>query len=126
MNKRAKGKLLVNKVKSYLEADGWMVEVCRPRLMFIGPGRVIQKEEDFWGAWDILAIKKERFTWTTRLIQVSTVNHLSSKKKQVEGFPHDYGSQEIWLWVAGRGCHFRIFVRTVFKFIEDPGKIRIP
>ena len=126
MNKRAKGKLLVSKVVKLLESWGWMVEVCRPRLMFIGPGRVIQKEEDFFGAWDIWAFRKEpEGNFVTRLIQVSTIENLSSKKKQVQNFPSGYGLQELWLWVSGRGCHFRTFQAGPLGFVETTDKDRI-
>ena len=108
MNKRAKGKLLVNKAKAILERDGWMVQVCSPRLMFVGPGKVISKEEDFFGAWDIWAIKKlSSYHARTLLIQVSMWNHRLDKIKQVKDFPDWYGDQRLWLWKGGRGCHFR-------------------
>lgn len=111
MNKRAKGKLLVKKAKELLEAEGYLVEVCRPKLMFIGPGKVISREEDFFGKWDILAVPKNPpLGQKLRFIQVSVKEARSAKLKQVAGFPPSpHYTQEIWLYEKdGRSGGFHI------------------
>ena len=107
-NTRAKGKRLEKKARSILEFDGWLVEQANPKLCFIGPGKVISKAHDFFGCWDLVAVRNYLIKW----VQVSTWEHKSDKIKQVSGFPNA-GIQEIWAWFSkGKNSHFRILSRT--------------
>lgn len=126
-NKRQKGKELVKKVKQILEAEGYMVQVCNPKLMFIGKGKVISREEDFFGRWDIVAAKQVKLGSpenSVRWIQVSTFENLAAKKKQVTGFPLGPHSQEIWCWLpGGKNGHFRVFKGPSFEW---SGECKLP
>ena len=104
INTRAKGKLLEKRARLILESEGWLVETANPKLMFIGPGKVLSKSHDFFGRWDIIAVRPS----VVKFIQVSTWEEKSGKIKQVADFPM-VGQQEIWLWFSrGKNSHFRI------------------
>ena len=120
-NTRARGKLLVKRVKEILEADGYLVQTCNPKLMFIGHGKIISKGEDFFGRFDMICVAKAS---SPKFIQVSVWEKLSEKIKQVSGFPHGPYSQEIWLWFfQGKNSHFRVCKSPLFKW---EGECRMP
>ena len=107
INSRAKGKRIEKEARLILESQGWLVEQCNPKLMFIGPGKVISKAHDFFGRWDFLCVVLNQVLF----VQVSVWEAKSDKIKQIQGFPL-VGRQEIWLWVSqGKNSHFKILKR---------------
>ena len=114
MDKRAKGKRLEKMAEDILARDGYLVEKANPKLMFIGPGKVISRAHDFFGAWDIICVPKKE--GLLKFIQVSVWEEMSHKIKQVRDFPQGKYRQEIWLWHSrGRNGHFRILESPNYK-----------
>ena len=99
------GKAFVKKISEQaLEPFGFITEGARPKLMFLGPGRVITREEDLFGAFDILAINKSEppYTW---LIQatVGTVDSdaVGQRKRKIIALAPDLApnvAHKIHLW----------------------------
>lgn len=106
MNRKAKGNLLQRYVKQILEADGYEVEVCKPRTVWVGPGRVISVSEDFYGKIDLIAVHA---TQLPRMIQVSVPSELSRKRKLLDGWQPFGVIVEVWLYHGGRGRHFKTY-----------------
>lgn len=100
---RAKGNALELKAKKELEAAGYNVERANPVLMWIGPGKVISRRHDFWGAFDLIAASPRE----VRLIQVcaDAPGSAADRRKKIEAvaplFPQ-ICSFELWRWRGGR------------------------
>ena len=106
MNTRAKGKVIEKHAENILINDGWLVEKAKPKLMFIGPGKMISKEHDLWGKWDLMGVKEQQVIF----VQCSVKSHLGDKRIQVARFP-SVGIQQIWIYIPGRGRHFEVYDR---------------
>lgn len=107
MSKRSNGAKYEKEAKAILEAQGWLVERAFPKMVTIGPGRIISTSHDFFGAFDLIA--KKAF-YPTLWVQVSTWEMISVKKKQVSSFPWTPKQDRVEVWgrVRGRGAHFRV------------------
>lgn len=108
MSKKAKGSKYEREVMKILENDGWVVERAHPQFIPVGPGRIISKAHDYFGAWDIIG---KRPGYKTLWVQVSTLAHVSDKRAQVNGFPWTPEHDEpcIFARVEGRNRHFRVY-----------------
>lgn len=109
MSTRTKGNQYENEVKAILERDGWVVEKARAYLVWI-KGRALAKAHDFFGSWDLIAKKvNEPTLW----VQVSTWEHASDKRKQVQDFPSTDNVDicAIYGRKGGRGAHYRILYK---------------
>ena len=108
MTPRSKGNALERKAQMLLEADGYMVERARPQIVWIGPGRPINKRVDLFGCFDLLAITPTR----ARLIQVcaDTGGHAEERRRKIEAFAAEFDgldarsfySLELWRHRGGR------------------------
>lgn len=125
MDKRAKGKRLEKMASAILEVEGYFVERANPKLMFIGPGKVISQSHDFFGKWDLICVPKSKLHTKKlrafiRFIQVSVWETLSMKLKQVKDFPQGPYTTEIWLWhKEGRNGNFRVLFGPEYKWLGN-------
>jgi len=71
--------------------------------MFIGPGRCISREEDFFGAFDLLAVHPERGQRNIQVVKVSG-SHVAARRRKIEAiadrFPASF-SLEVWRFRGG-------------------------
>lgn len=111
MSARSRGNAFEVEVKKIYEAAGYQVERALAKLIWI-PGRKfpISQSHDFFGLWDLIAKKKGEPTYW---IQVTTINELSKKRKQMAAsrFPLDsMDVGKIYARMIGvRPAHFRVY-----------------
>jgi len=110
VNTASKGRRLERLAKQVLEAKGYLVEMAPNRMVHLAAGRVISQRRDWFGVWDLCAVKHKR-----RFVQVTTVDGVSARRRKIiaSGFPctpHDL----LMGYVGGRGRHFRVYVGPAF------------
>lgn len=87
MNSRAKGRRNENKTKDALEAEGWLIELVKG-------GTGWQRSTDFFGLFDIIAVKGGRIRW----LQIKSNRNASPKDRAaMADFPGP-GTREVWVW----------------------------
>ena len=108
MSTKSKGSQYEREVMRILEADGWQTERAHPKYIPVGPGKIISKAHDFFGAWDVIGKKAG---YKTMWVQVSTLSHVSAKRSQVIGFPWTPEHDEpcIFARIDGRNRHYRVY-----------------
>lgn len=108
MSAKSKGSQYEREVMKILEAQGWVMERAHPQYFPIGPGKMISKAHDFFGAWDLIGKQPGHKTlW----VQVSTISNISGKRAQVNGFPWTAEHDEpcIFARVDGKNRHYRVY-----------------
>ena len=105
---RARGNELERKAQAQLEAEGYLVERARPQIVWLGPGRAINKRVDLFGCFDLLAIMPAGI----RLIQVcaDVGGHAAERRTKIEAFAAEFDglnarvfySLELWRHRGGR------------------------
>lgn len=105
MNSKQKGSGYEREVKEYLEAQGYSVFRVHRKPIFIA-GRMLTKGADIFGC-DLVAKKAyQKPLW----IQVSTIENLSKKKKQVELYPWNVLHEQLEIWGRVKGKKvYRVF-----------------
>ena len=105
---RKRGADLANRLEKAWKAKGWLVAKARPRLQYIGPGRVIQAEEDFFGLFDLIAscngCPRHLGDAGWHLAQITTEKGANERYRRLESgglekFPAG-SSFELWFWRA--------------------------
>ncbi len=91
MNTRQIGRQTELKAKKLLEEDGWLVHLVDMPQKF-------KKNQDMFGCWDILAVKKNIF----KLVQIKT-NQWSDLRecknfKQEYFYNHPFVLCEVWMY----------------------------
>jgi len=110
MSSRREGNRVEVMAEKLLESEGYLVERARPDLRWIGPGRCRSMAHDIFGAFDFLAVRRDRAApprWREqiRLIQVTKSKSAASRRKKVaalEPLIPDIISLEVWRWRGGR------------------------
>jgi len=104
---RARGNELERKAQAQLEAEGYLVERARPQIVWVGPGKAINKRVDLFGCFDLLAIMPAEM----RLIQVcaDVGGHAAERRAKIEAFAATFDplgrrtmSLELWRHRGGR------------------------
>jgi len=105
---KSKGSQYEREVMKILELQGWTMERAHPLYIPIGPRRIVSKAHDFFGAWDLIG---KQAGFKTLWVQVSTLNNISGKRSQVNGFPWTPEHDEpcIFARVDGRNRHYRVY-----------------
>jgi len=103
MNSRQIGRRTELKAKAWLEENGW--KVCLTSMP-----QKFKKSQDFFGMWDILAVKKSKGQTWFKFVQVKT-NQWGDIRKCKEFYEeYFYNSEdifcEIWMW-KDRKWHIR-------------------
>ena len=121
---RARGNELERKAQAQLEAEGYLVERARPQIVWVGPGKAINKRVDLFGCFDLLAIMPAEM----RLIQVcaDVGGHAAERRAKIEAFAATFDpldcrmmSLELWRHRGGRTKKSdripRGFVREIYS-----------
>lgn len=127
---RSKGNSKEIALQKILVAARWSVERATPRLMFIGPGRVISKSHDLHGTFDLSALRHNQpHVW----IQLTDHTNISARARKIEEFAAQYldlSRQEphrvilgSWGPVAGHGRAF--LLRGLVALRPEPVWIRL-
>lgn len=87
MSAKSKGRANEKKVEAKLMAEGWLCERVKG-------GSKFAKSIDFFGLWDIIAVKAGDIKWVQ-----SKTNRLASPadRAAMAAFPGP-GSKELWVW----------------------------
>jgi len=94
MNTRTKGRAFEKWCKKYLEDQGWSVHLCGRIAMFLGPGKVITKGDDIFGA-DLVAVQPGR---VVKFIQCTLDKHIKKRKEEFDKYGFDILSTSVELW----------------------------
>lgn len=118
MSTASKGASLEREAMTILESLGWTVYragkvVMRLRPEPGKPPRMLTKQHDILGAFDLIAVKPDQ---PILFVQVSVKAAGWDKRAQVKPIlpklPQEHCDAEIWLWVGGRresgGQRFRV------------------
>jgi hypothetical protein len=94
MNTRTKGRAFEKWCKKYLEDQGWSVHLCGRIAMFLGPGKVITKGDDIFGA-DLVAVRPNCHV---RFVQCTLDKHIQKRKEEFDkyGFELKHTLVELW------------------------------
>jgi hypothetical protein len=94
MNTRTKGRAFETWCKKYLENMGYSVHLCGRIAMFVGPGKMITKGDDIFGA-DLVAVQEDR---KVAFIQCTLDKHITKRKEEFDKyrFNLDYCFVELW------------------------------
>jgi hypothetical protein len=91
------------RVMRWNEARGFLMHRANRAAFFIGPGKMMSRRVDLWGAFDLAGIHA---TEKVRLIQVGTLANRYTKRKAIEnrlsGHYTAGGHYEAFLWSWGR------------------------
>jgi len=99
-SKKAIGAYYENKAKKMLEAEGYIVERALPKTVWIpgkGGRRPISIHHDFFGLFDLIAIKEKEVRW----IQIKFLGKGSEGRtrpnilEEIRKFP---GDGELWIF----------------------------
>jgi len=94
VNTRTKGRAFEKWCKKYLEDQGWSVHLCGRIAMFLGPGKVITKGDDIFGA-DLVAVQPGR---VVKFIQYTLDKHIKKRKEEFDKYGFDILSTSVELW----------------------------
>jgi len=94
MNTRTKGRAFEKWCKKYLEDQGWSVHLCGRIAMFLGPGKVITKGDDIFGA-DLVAVKHG---YSVAFIQCTLDKHISKRKEEFAKYRFELNHAFVELW----------------------------
>jgi len=106
---REKGNELERKAKAELEAQHYRVERALAKIVWIpGPGgkrRPISQAHDFFGAFDLIAVKRGQQRWVQVCMDAGNDNVIVRRRK-IEALALDFWQQgvslELWRYRAGR------------------------
>lgn len=115
-NTSRKGNQYQRLARAILEAQGYEVEVCRPTIIWLAPGRPISKATDFFGRLDLIGVHPDK---PPRLVQVSVQSELSRKRALLQGWQPNGCVVEVWLYHGGRGRHFRVYAAPGFTEYKE-------
>lgn len=93
-NTRTKGRTFEKQCKKYLEDKGWSVHLCGRVAMFVGPGKMITKGDDIFGA-DLVATK---FLYRTLFIQCTLDKHIQKRKEEFDKYGFERRHNRFLLW----------------------------
>ena len=94
MNTRTKGRAFEKWCKKYLEEDGWSVHLCGRIAMFLGPGKVITKGDDIFGA-DLVAVQTDH---AVKFIQCTLDKHTTKRAEEFDKYGFDPTCTSVELW----------------------------
>ena len=94
MNTRTKGRAFEKWCKKYLEDQGWSVHLCGRIAMFLGPGKVITKGDDIFGA-DLVAVKHG---YSVAFIQCTLDKHTTKRAEEFDKYGFDMLTCNVRLW----------------------------
>jgi len=103
VNLKAKGDRAEVRAKKELEAEGFLVERAHGIPVWVGPGRCISKHHDFFGVFDLWAIRRD----CVRLVQITTSDkNLKAKRDKIDDLEEYLPrmtncTYEVW-WYMGR------------------------
>lgn len=120
MNKRSKGRAFETWARDYLRARGWSVHLCGRKAIMLGPGKMVTKGDDIFGA-DLVAVKPGE---PTLLVQTT---YDSSLKKRLEEFgKHGFepAHQRVELWQKRPGGEVVVHILADGQLVETGRIIR--
>jgi len=91
MNKRQKGRMFEQREAQAWRDHGWIVDLAWPNASWIGKGKSVSAPRDFFGLYDLMAVKP--IAPILVLIQVS--NKTESTHSKPLGIPLPYVSSEV-------------------------------
>jgi len=117
-SKRSRGRSFEFWVRDYLQEQGWAVHICGRKAVMIGPGKLITKGDDIFGA-DCLAIRPNR---KTLFVQCSLHGSKRNRAEKFTQYSWDFGHQQIQLWLKKANGNVVIHEFNGVEFFEI-GKI---
>lgn len=98
---KKKGDTIEGRAKRILEGMGYAVEKARPVRAWVD-GRVISKAHDYWGAFDLIAVKPGA---RILFVQVSTMNvgigkKVAQMRDVLARLPPEHAEVHVWRWRA--------------------------
>lgn len=107
-NRIAAGKRFEKQIADFLVSLGWRVERANPKLMFLGPGRMISKAHDFFGNTDHIAVHPG--VPFTLFIQASLDSGMGPLKMRKMDEMAWNAAQRRQVWLKDRTARGRIIV----------------
>lgn len=109
MSTRESGRRFEKKIQTYLESLGFVVDRARASVRFIGPGKFISSQNDFWGYGDHIAVHPK--AEDTLVIQATTGTGVGQKQKKAEAIPWNLNAQRVQIWMPAQ---FRSGIRVLW------------
>lgn len=110
-NRSALGKRLEGEVKEILTSEGWLVEQAIPKTIFIGPGKMIAVAHDFFGLFDLIAVRPNGFAAQVKFVQVTVWEETARKRKKLEESAFDWTKLDCDIYARMRDVspiHYRV------------------
>jgi len=116
MSDRTKGAALEKRVQLYLQTNGYLVDRARSSVVWVpnkqGGRFPVSRRVDFFGAFDLIALKRQR---PVRLVQVTTSDSRSHRRAKVSDalagfYPGTTYAVQVWAWgrTVSRGWGFSV------------------
>jgi hypothetical protein len=103
VSSRSIGLAREGRIAQILTRRGELVQRAGQKVRFIGPGRFVSLQADFFGCIDIHSLRVDN---APRLIQAGTRKHISAKKRIIRkaiGRYARWNSIELWSWGVWEG-----------------------
>lgn len=94
MNTRSKGRAFETWGRDYLRERGWSVHLCGRKAVMLGPGRMVTKGDDIFGA-DLVAVKPGE---PTLLVQLTWDSSLKKRLEEFKLHGFEPAHQRVELW----------------------------
>ena len=100
MSNTSKGNKIEVMAETILGLRGYAVQRAWRKMIRIGPNRYVSNTNDFFGAFDIIAINSEH----VKLVQTTTADGRFERQHKIEAakIPHNFSVlREVWAWHGG-------------------------